>query len=177
MCFAEAEDVTRWFSHRGGWQLRPVGFVVWMSCMFTLCECLAGQKTIFPQYIWSLLIFPSVCHCLSFCPSHLFPLFLFSLCPQSSLSCWAAPPPTSADAYRAPSMCVCRTWAFACQKRCILFIQSQHGPGCWMPFDSFAHTHARTHTNTDIRLNWKSSILWCLWGAAGCHNEQSTQRN
>lgn len=178
--FVDAENVTRgvrssfgfcqWCGRR--WRLRPVRFAVWMSWMFTLCVILAGHKTVLPACILSLVIFPSVCHCLSSCPSVPSLPFLTTVCPLPLIE--PSPPPlsTSADAYHAPSLCVCRKWAPACQKRCILFIQSKHGPGCWMPGDSCTRTH------TCWGLNHKSSfsILWCQWGAAGCHNEQSPHK-
>lgn len=145
-CYQKSQ-IPLWLSHRCCWQLGPEGLLVWMSCMFTLCVSLAGQKTIFPQYILSFHIFSSVCHCLSSYPSASSLPFLSVFCPLSlvepsphrrSLSCLL------------PLMlimlhpCVYSEHELLCQKRSILFIQSKHGPGCWMPCDSFTHTH--THT-------------------------------
>lgn len=97
----------------------------------------------------------SICPSLSLILSLLFPLFVSP--PPSALSLLSSPLlcaspslSTSADAYHSLSMCVCvrRTRASACQKPCILFIQSKHGPGCCMPCDSFTHTHTRPRTQS-----------------------------
>lgn len=74
-----------------------------LSCQHpacSLCVALAGQKTIFPKSVLSSLIFASVCHCLSSCPSS-FSLYALSHLLKASPSRLA-----SSDVYHAPSMSV-----------------------------------------------------------------------
>lgn len=95
---------------------------------------LTGQKTIFQT---------TSCHFLYI--SRLFLLFSLSSLFSSVPFTISSPLSASADAYHTPSMCGCRVWAPACQKCCIVFILSEHGPG-WLVIALHTDTHtAKPH--------------------------------
>lgn len=121
---------------------------------------LTGQKTIFQT---------TSCHFLYI--SRLFLLFSLSSLFSSVPFTISSPLSASADAYHTPSMCGCRVWAPACQKCCIVFILSEHGPG-WLVIA----LHTDTHTHTQRNHMSSLSIRLCQWEAAGCHNEQSPHK-
>lgn len=108
-------------------------------------------------------------HPVTFCTSAVCSFFF--LCPLFSSVPFtiSSPLSASADAYRTPSMCGCRGWAPACQKCCIVFILSEHGPG-WLVIALHADTHAQRNHMSSL------SIRLCQWEAAGCHNEQSPHK-
>lgn len=83
------------FSHKGKhrWQLRPAGFVVWMSCMFTLCVCQPSRtqtniSTVHPV-IFHLNICLSPSLILSLC---CFLPFLSTFCPLWHTHIYTAKP-------------------------------------------------------------------------------------
>lgn len=89
-----------------------------------LCEPSRTEHKLFT--VLPVIPYLSICLSLSFISSFFLshsPSTLFTA--SSSLS-------TSADAYHASSVCVCvcSVRAPACQKCCIVFIQSKYGPGC-----------------------------------------------
>lgn len=123
-----------------------------LSCQHPACSlcvvpcvlCLAGQKTIFPKSILSSLIFASVCHCLSSCPSCFF-LYALSHLLKASPSRLA-----SSDVYHAPSMSVSVQNMGLCTLK-------KPGPWCWIPYSL-----TRSHTTKPQELPQ------CLVVPVGC---------
>lgn len=112
------------------WQLHPAGFILWMSCMFTLCVRLAGQKTIFLQYILSFYFFLSVCHGVSSYSSVPSLPFLSASCPLSPVKHSPLRLSLSADF---PLMLVCtEQWLMRVKNAgsCLFSQSAALGAGC-----------------------------------------------